>query len=184
MTEHVVGLRSGDLMGTYYRFVNFTKKEFVELTGLQDGGSGESAVLRCSPALAWLLLWSNGDEYRGRWRPTKTVIHLPRSGQDSDIQIASDSVYDFSEIEEDFLNITPGLLQSMRREYLDASDSAEWRPRLHDVDLIQRVRSGGGFVLAPQCSAICACGWRVGPIVGHDREHVLERCVADHVNDD
>ena len=95
-------------MGTYYRYVNYTRREFVDLSDLRDGGDKENAALYCGRALVWLLLWPRaGDPYRGRWNPLV-------KGAD-DIRIVSDGAHDFADMNDDgFLNISPGLLQSMR----------------------------------------------------------------------
>jgi|SRR6267378_638519 len=98
-------------MGVYYCYVNYTRKEFVNLPDLRDGGSSENAALYCAPALAWLLVWPHvcGDGYWGRWAPGG------RHGVADDVRIVTDSVHDFGDMEDaGFLNVTPGLLQSMR----------------------------------------------------------------------
>jgi len=160
-------------MGTYYRYVNLTRQEFVGLSDLRRGGDKENAVLYCAPALAWLLMYPNGDGYRGRWAGG---VH-----RSDDIRLVADNSYDFGEMDEKFLNITPGLLQSMR-------ENVPWIVQdyapLHDVRLVQRVArdQGYGYELANQLSASCSCGWKVGPIFGDSRETVLELAVADHVN--
>lgn len=165
-------------MGTYYRYVNYTRREFVGLSDLRDGGDKENAALYCAPALAWLLVWPYvcGDGYRGRWASEG------RHAEASDVRIVTDGAHDFGDMEDaGFLNITPGLLQSMRVEI--PSFVSDYHPRIHDVTLIQRVkRPIEIYRLADPVSATCKCGWRVGPIHGEAREHVLELTVAEHVN--
>jgi len=162
-------------MGTYYRYVNYTRKEFVRLSDLRDGGDKENAVLYCAPALAWLLVWPHtcGDGYRGRWQ---SEVHA------DDVRIVGDGAVDFATMDEEFLNITPGLLQSMREQI--PAFVEDYQPRGHDVRLVQRVADGNaGWDLADPVSASCKCGWKVGPIYGESREHVLELAVSAHVND-
>lgn len=43
-------------MGTYYRYVNYSREEFVCLSHLRDIGDKENAALCCAPALAWLIV--------------------------------------------------------------------------------------------------------------------------------
>lgn len=42
-------------MGVYYTYINDTKREFVQLSKLQDAGDKDNAVLLCGGALAYLL---------------------------------------------------------------------------------------------------------------------------------
>jgi hypothetical protein len=165
-------------MGTYYRYVNYSRQEFVSLHGLRDGGDKENAALYCAPALAWLLVWREtcGDGYRGRWAPT-----LAGSVAD-DVRIVSDGAHDFTDMEDAaFLNITPGLLQSLRQRM--PAFVEDYHPRIHDVTLVQRVITPTyTYVLADPVSAACKCGWRCAPIYGEERERVLELAVSHHVN--
>jgi hypothetical protein len=167
-------------MGTYYRYVNYTREEFVCLSDLRDGGDTENAVLYCAPALAWLIVWPHtcGDGYRGRWAPQREA-GVERS---DDVRIVGDGAVDFADMDDTFLNITPGLLQSMRDQVPGFVE--DYQPRFHDVQLVQRTRSlSPSYELADPVSAACKCGWRMGPIYGESREHVLEWTVAAHVND-
>ncbi len=57
-------------MGTYYRYVNHTKKEFVDLTDLKPGGGDKmNAALHCGPALVYLMFPYGGEPegFVGRW---------------------------------------------------------------------------------------------------------------------
>lgn len=165
-----------DDMGTYYRYVNYTRGEFVELTDLWDGGSKESAALSCAPALAWLLVWPHwcGDGYRGRWAPGD------RRSPADDVRIVTDGAHDFGDMEDaGYLNITPGLLQSMRTEIPEFTQ--RYHPRGHDIQLAQRARAGAIFQVCDPVSATCRCGWVTGWISGESREYVLERAVSEHV---
>lgn len=168
-------------MGTYYRYVNYTRREFVDLSDLRDGGDKESAALYCGPALVWLLLWpSSRDPYRGRW--------YPRVEGPEDIRIVTDGAHDFPDMNDEFLNISPGLLQSMRSAV--PGMVADYHPRLHDVTLVQRTphpQHPHSMQVANPASATCSCGWQTGPIAVDDeaeRDRVLERVVASHVNGD
>lgn len=167
-------------MGTYYRYVNYTRKEFIGLSDLRDGGDKENAALYCAPALAWLLVWPHvcGDGYRGRWAPRRVA----GVGHADDVRIVTDAVHDFLDMEDAaFLNITPGLLQSMRTQV--PAFVEDYQPRIHDVQLVQRIeKPGARYELADPVSATCKCGWKTGPIYGESREHVLELTVAAHVN--
>lgn len=172
-------------MGTYYRYVNYTRKEFVSLSSLRDGGDKENAVLYCAPALTWLLVWPHlrGDGYRGRWarRHATGVSEVVCA---DDVRIVSDGEHNFTDmVDEAFLNITPGLLQSMRVQV--PAFVEDYQPRIHDVQLVQRVEKPiARYELADPVSATCKCGWKTGPIYGDSREHVLELTVANHVNGD
>lgn len=163
-------------VGTYYRYVNFTRREFVSLHDLRDGGDKENAVLYCAPALAWLLVWPHvlGDSYRGRW-------HRDLREQADEVRVVRDSVYDFLDMEDNgFLNISAGVLQSMREQCPEQVE--DYQPR-HRVRLVQRVPVPvATHELAEQTSASCSCGWRVGPIFGEARERVLELAVSEHLN--
>ncbi len=167
-------------MGTYWRYVNYTRREFFCPLGLHSIGSKESAVLRCAPALAWLLMSEHvlGDGYRGRWRPT-------RDRGAEDVRITSDGERDFSFLDEEFLNITPGLLQSMRLQVPEIVEG--WQPSCHDIQLVQRVRrteDGVGFARANPMSASCKCGWRYEAFHDDDdsRESMLELAVSHHAS--
>jgi hypothetical protein len=157
----------------------YTRGEFVNLPNLRDGGSGENIALLCAPTLAWLLVWpyTPSDGYRGRWSPK--VRHTNAD----DVRIVTDSVHDFDDMEECFLNITPGLLQSMRTEIPELV--REYRPRTHDVQLVQRTKGLADAIyrIPDSVSATCRCGWKTGPIFGESREHVLELAVSEHVNE-
>ncbi len=101
-------------MGTHYRYVNYTRKEYLSLSDLRDGGDKVSALIYCSAALAWLLMpgWMRGDGYCGRWAPVLET----RSRQDvdhkltvaNDIRVVPD--YDDWHHLEEFVNISPGVL--------------------------------------------------------------------------
>lgn len=164
-------------MGVYYRYVNFTRREFVDLSDLRDGGDKENAVLYCAPALAWLIVQPHtcGDGFRGRWRS-----YAPANPA-QDVRIASDATYDFYDMEEDgFLNITPGLLQSLRTAC--PAFVEDYQPRRHDVDLqIHRVENGS-YTLLDAVAASCKCGWKVGPIHGDNRDETLLQVVSSHLN--
>jgi hypothetical protein len=171
-------------MGTYYRYVNYTRREFVSLSDLRDGGDKENAVLYCAPALAWLIVQPHtcGDDYRGRWRSYASTAPA------HDVRIVSDASHDFYDMEEGdtesfpegFLNITPGLLQSLRTEY--PAFVADYQPRVHDVGLLVHLVKNGTYKLLDEVSASCKCGWKVGPIHGDHRDETLVRIVSDHVN--
>ena len=164
-------------MGTYYRYVNYTRREFVGLSDLRDGGDKENAVLYCAPALAWLLVWPHtcGDGYRGRW--------ASQSEAGDDVRIVGDGAVDFSGMDDTFLNITPGLLQSMRDQIPEFVE--DYQPQRHDVRLVQRIKDDlASYKLADPVSAACKCGWKVVPLYGKGRERVLELAVSAHVNDD
>jgi hypothetical protein len=170
-------------MGTYYRYVNFTRHEFVSLSDLRDGGDKENAVLYCAPALAWLIVSPRtcGDGYRGRW---SSYADVPSH----DIRIVSDASHDFYDMEEggtptfpeSLLNITPGLLQSLRTEYPAFVEN--YQPAVHDVGLLTHLAKSGVYELLPAVSASCKCGWKTGPIHGDHRDETLVRIVSDHVN--
>jgi hypothetical protein len=163
-------------MGSYFRYVNYTRRECVGLSDLRDGGDKENAALYCGPALAWLLLWPPvcGDGYRGRW-------HRP-DGAD-DVRIVSDGAHDFGDMDDaGFLNITPGLLQSMRTAV--PAFVEDYHPR-HEITIVQRVKAPHLveiYEVANPCRASCSCGWAPRPVYGEDRERVLELCVSTHVN--
>lgn len=166
-------------MGTYYRYVNYTREEFVHLSNLRDGGDRENAALYCAPALAWLIIWPHtcGDGYRGRWARQRGS----GAARSDDVRIVGDGVVDFADMDDAFLNITPGLLQSMRDQVPELVE--DYQPRFHDVQLVQRIkRPVARYELADPVSAACKCGWKAGPIYGESREHVLELTVAAHVN--
>jgi len=183
-------------VGTYYRYVNYTRQEFVALHGLRSGGDKEDAALRCAPALLYLITRPDpwGDGYRGRWaseegRPERTIgmrtggsIAWSRVRPIDDVRVVSDVAYDFGDMEEQLLNITPGVLQSMRDQV--PALVADYHPGVHDVALVQRVLGPGALhrELADPVSASCRCGWSTGPLRGEDRETVLEHAVAAHVN--
>lgn len=179
-------------MGTYYRYVNYTRQEFVSLSGLRAGGDKENAVLYCAPALLYLIAHRHalGDGYRGRWAPVDQRPERPgrppggvaasRSTSD-DVRVVSDAVYDFCDMDEEFLNITPGVLQSMRAQL--PAFVEDYQPRIHDVTLVQRVMVPVfRYELAECVSATCKCGWRTGPFRGEGRETILEHAVGAHVN--
>jgi hypothetical protein len=164
-------------MGTYYRYVNFTLHEFVGLSDLRDGGDKENAVLYCAPALAWLFVQPHtcGDGYRGRWRPYVSAVPA------HDVRIVSDGEYDFYDMEEDgFLNITAGLLQSMRAER--PAFVEDYQPRLHDVQLTTHLVENGSYTLLDAVSATCKCGWKIGPIHGDHRDETLIQIVSGHLS--
>jgi len=173
-------------MGTYYRYVNFTRQEFVQPHGLDGAGDKEGPALSLAPALAWLLVWPHtcGDGYRGRWSHRRDLSVRGDRAAD-DVRIITDSEVDFSalDVDEDYLDITPGLLQSMREQV--PGIVRDWRPRSHDVRLTQRVRDDRRaiYVLADPCRAVCSCGWDSGEIRGQadDRERILERVTSNHV---
>jgi hypothetical protein len=163
-------------MGTYYRYVNYTRREFVSLSDLRDGGDKENAVLYCGPALAWLLVWPHtcGDGYRGRWRSRA------ESAPAHDVRIVSDGSFDFTDMaDEGFLNITPGLLQSMRT--LCPGFVEDYQPRAHDVGLLTHIVKNGSYSLLDAVSASCKCGWKVGPIQGDHRLETLAQIISDHL---
>jgi len=167
-------------MGAYYRYVNYTRGEFVCLSDLRGGGDKENAALYCAPALAWLLVWAHacGDGYRGRWAP-QGITEVSRA---DDVRIVTDGTVDFADMDDTFLNITPGLLQSMRTQA--PGFVQDYQPRFHDMRLVQRVEKPIAiYELADPVSATCKCGWKTGPIYGASREHVLELAVAAHVNE-
>lgn len=171
-------------MGTYYRYVNFTRREFVSLSDLRDGGDKENAVLYCGPALLWLLVYPHtcGDGYRGRWRSWMTDHPA------HDVRVISDATHDFYEMEEGgtsrmpdrFLNITPGLLQSLRAAY--PGITSDYEPHPHDVQLSTHANANGLYTPLEAVSANCKCGWKVGPIHGEHRDETLLQIVSDHVN--
>jgi len=167
-------------VGSYYRYVNYTRREFVGLSDLRNGGDKENAALYCAPALAWLLVWPHecGDGYRGRWAPRYV------DGAADDVRIVTDGAHNFLDMDDaGFLNITPGLLASMRAGV--PAFVADYQPRVHDVQLIQRVPEPvASYRLSDPVSASCRCGWKTGPIYGESREHVLELAVSHHVNYD
>jgi hypothetical protein len=158
-------------MGVYYRYVNFTRREFVGLSDLRDGGDKENAVVYCGPAIAWLIMPPRiGDDFRGRWAYARYTVQ--------DIRVVSDGEHDFGEMDEDgFLNITPGLLQSFRMAWPEIA--ADYQPRIHDVQLSLRAN---GSSLLDAVSAACKCGWKVGPLYGQNRDATLVQIVSDHVN--
>jgi len=171
-------------MGTYYRYVNFTLCEFVSLSDLRDGGDKENAAMYCAPALAHLLVSPDtcGDGYRGRWRSY---------GADQpahDVRIVTDGAFDFYDMQEGgvpwarepFLNITPGLLQSMRAAWPGITE--DYRPAVHDVRLSTHVVKDGLYKLLDSVSATCKCGWGIGLIHGDHREETLVRVVSAHVS--
>ena len=170
-------------MGTYYRYVNYTRKEYVGLSDLQDVGNKEMALVWCAPALAWLMMpqWMRGDGYCGRWAPDGHFEMDSEPARAHDIRVVPD--YDGWDHLDDFVNISPGVLQSMRGN--SRTGVEDWKPRCHDVQLVQRVRIEGALAerweLADKVSATCKCGWKVGPIFGDNREHVLELAVSEHV---
>lgn len=166
-------------MGTYYRYVNFTRKEFVSLSGLRAGGDKENAAIYCAPALAWLLVFphSCGDGYRGRWhaRPADDV----RVVTDGEFNFYDMDNGDISTFPEPFLNVTPGLLQSMRRQA--AGFVGDYHPWPHDVVLDMHDIKNGLYRLRDSVRATCLCDWQCGPFFGENRDTTLERVVSDHV---
>jgi len=178
-------------MGIYYRYANFTLKEYVSLSDLRDGGDKRNAVIHCAPALAWLISdsYNCDDGYHGRWRPQDSAPragHWLRAVQSAppDMRIISDNEYDWYDLDHDqgFLNISPGLLHSMRTQCPGVVE--DWKPRVHDVDLsIHHISpSGATLELLDAVSASCKCGWKVGPIYGDNREETLTRIVSNHVS--
>lgn len=175
-------------MGAYYRYVNYTRKEFVSLSGLRSGGDKENAALYCAPALAYLMLWpyTCGDGYRGRW-----YSRLDRTGDNDVIHIVTDGEFDFLDMDDggtrrfpdSFLNITPGLLQSLRENEPGFVEMFDFKtPRIHDVTLVTHEKSPTWtHTLLDKVSASCKCGWKVGPIFGDNRCETLTRIVSDHV---
>lgn len=163
-------------MAIHYRYVNYTRQEYARLSDLGDWGDGHHALLGASRALAWLMMpdWANGDGYCGRWRSLGV-------GLEGAHNIRFVAGYDLFEHMDEFVNVSPGLLQSMRAS--GACADAGWRPPVHDVALAQRVPATGiaGFRLVDAVSATCTCGWVLRPIRGHDRESTLERAVSRHV---
>jgi hypothetical protein len=97
------------------------------------------------------------------------------------VRIASDSTFDFYDLEEDgFLNITPGLLQSLRTEC--PSFVEDYHPRLHDVALVTHLAKNGSYALLDAVAASCKCGWKAGPIHGDHRDETLLQVVSSHLN--
>lgn len=176
-------------MGTYYRYINFTREEFVSLCHLRDDGDKEGAALRCGSALVWLLLWphSCGDGYRGRWSHQPGGRRWPHGGRSDDVRVVGDGEVSFEAIEDDFVDITPGVLQSMREQA--PALVADFAPRTHDLRIVQRVYSPERHIhlVADPCSATCRCGWSSGlisgPLSGEEREHLLERAISRHLWD-
>lgn len=170
-------------MGTYYRYVNFTLGEFVSLSDLRDGGDKENAAMYCAPALAHLLVSpdTSGDGYRGRWRS------YDADQPAHDVRIVTDSAFDFYDMEEGgvawardpFLNITPGLLQSMRAAW--PWITVDYQPAVHDVKLSTHVVKHGIYKLLDSVSATCKCGWGIGLIHGDHREETLVCIISNHV---
>lgn len=56
-------------MGTYYKYVNHTKREVVRLNDLRDGGDKWGAALACGDALVYLLCPHRSHErpLQGTW---------------------------------------------------------------------------------------------------------------------
>ena len=188
-------------MGTYYRYVNYTRKEFVSLSDLRNGGDKENAALYCGPALIYLLRWpyTCGDGYRGRWysRPKSVSLYTGKiTGKiapvdrvqvntNEDIRIVTDGEVDFFDMHEEdlFLNITPGLLQSLRENEPGFVEMFDYgKTRIHDVTIVtHEKRPTWTHTLLDKVSASCKCGWKVGPIFGDNRCETLTRIVSDHV---
>lgn len=97
-------------MGTYYVYCNHTRKEFVTLSDLRDGGDKLNAVYYCAEALIYLMdpcaNWQ--DKYRGRWHKQPTE-ECPR------IEVLPDCETDTYDLEESmgYTNISRPLLIEM-----------------------------------------------------------------------
>lgn len=160
-------------MGTYYRYVNYTRREYVGLSDLQNCGDKAMALVWCAPALAWLMMpmWMRGDGYCGRWAPDGDFQWDSAHAKAHDIRFVPD--YDDWEHMDGFINVAPGVLQSMR----DRNVNEDWFPQDHQIKLVQRVDKE----VPDKVSATCKCGWKVGPIAGPRREHALEMLVSNHI---
>lgn len=73
-------------MGVYYKYVNHTLHEYVDLSDLREGGDKKNAVLWCGAVLGYLLMPGNGEikyrhtgqraAYQGRWHSSDVAEHL------------------------------------------------------------------------------------------------------------
>jgi hypothetical protein len=102
-----------------------------------------------------------------------------------DVQIVPGTRHSFDDMQEDheFLNITPGLLSSMRRWHDQRGIPAvrEWSPWPHDVE-VDTTAWGIASDAPDELSATCSCGWAPLPIRGDDRVARIEIAMSDHVN--
>lgn len=115
-------------MGTYYRFVNYTRREYVTLSRLRDGGDKENAVHHCADALTWLMfpcrsLDDTDRTCRGRWnRDARQTTDYPiegpiyvMTGADV-IAIVADHTFDEPEYCGGFVDISEHLRQELFEE--------------------------------------------------------------------
>lgn len=115
-------------MGTYYRYVNHTRREFVRLSGVRAGGDKTNAVVWCGGVLAYLMLPpSDLVEYRGRWgsdvaRPGGALNRVMTLCDAQAVAIVSDGAMDFFEMEQPgsadyqgYVDITKPLVEDMRQ---------------------------------------------------------------------
>ncbi len=125
-------------MGTYWQYVNHTKRECVSLSHLRDGGDKWGAALTCAPALVYLLgTQSYGYDFEGRWRTDKVEI-VADGAQDSsypDIRFHSD--YLIRGYAKDchpnkyYTDISIPLLEELKRQYGRDWGNLfqDWKPR-------------------------------------------------------
>ena len=113
-------------MGTYLVYCNHTRKEFVRLSGLRDGGDKINAVYYCAEALIYLLdpVSSYDDEYRGRWSEGHGA-HRQRQA----IQILPDSETSSFDLEEfmGYADISEALRADMLESQSDLIDLSRFR---------------------------------------------------------
>lgn len=105
-------------MGNYYRFVNYSRREFVNLDEVRFGGTKNPRA--CGDALVFLMEPPGpGDRIRGSW--SSAVIRNDDDQFNLDLtmrscpRLAIVGCFDFewSDIA-DYLDITPTLVEEMR----------------------------------------------------------------------
>jgi len=133
-------------MGTYYKYVNHTRREYVDLSDLRGGGDKMNAVLWCGAVLGYLLMPGNGelqydrpDCYQGRWHssdvggPMAYQKPLPATASPQVVNVEADYEDWWMDIEPKhhvggssvvvpYTNITAGVLTEMREYDFDYFD--------------------------------------------------------------
>jgi len=132
-------------MGTYYKYVNHTRREYVDLSDLRGGGDKMNAVLWCGSVLGYLLMPGEGelrygrpDCYKGRWHSSNVgesmayQMPLPAGASPQVVNVEADYEDWWSEIDPayaagsnvsvPYTNITDALLAEMREYDFDYFD--------------------------------------------------------------
>lgn len=110
-------------MGTLYRYVNHTRKEFVSLSDIRDGGDKDNAAVWCGGVLAYLML----PDRRWGSRVMKDSVGLfggqrfsrDRTLHDTQaVALVSDSDMDFDDMERrhGYTDVTVQVVEEMKRD--------------------------------------------------------------------